>query len=357
MILQRYLLKQYLVTLALTLVALLSLFLVIDSVEHFDELWLLTSWFSVVRYYASATIFALYQLLPAAVLIATILFGTHLSITNEIKVLLASGLSLRRLVAPAAVCAFFLMLGHFALGEVNYRMAMPAMKSTLKYEAKQVQPLSEVVGGNLWVRSIDGNEFAVIHRFNLSLHMFQGVEVFTLRDGVIVQRIDAASARLFADGMELHDAHIESFTGLGRQHVPSLTLPFLGVDGAARAVGRELQEYSFSELLEDFPLVVASGQEWGRFVGEMGARLLASLAVLLLFLIAIPFGITLERSGGKAFAVARGLGIAVIYYLLSHLTAALGSAGALSPWLAPFLTLAICLGGGVWLFRKILHVW
>lgn len=357
MILQRYVLKQYITTLLFTLIALLSLFLVIDSVEHFDELWLLTSWVAVARYYASAMIFALYQLLPAAVLIATILFGTHLSVTNEMKVLLASGLSLRRLVAPAAVCASVLMFGHFMLGEVSYRIAQPAMKSILKYEAKQERPLSEVVGGNLWVRSLDGNQFAVIHRFNLSISMFQGVEVFTLHHGVIEQRINAVSAVLFPDGMELRDAHIESFTGGGRHEVASLRLPFLGVDGAARAVGRELQEYSFSELLADFPLVVASGQEWGRFVGEMGARMLASLAVLLLFFIAIPFGITLERSGGKAFAVARGLGIAVMYYLLSHLTAALGSAGALSPWLAPFLTLAICLGGGVWLFRKILHVW
>ncbi|NVN32350.1 LptF/LptG family permease, partial [Endobacter medicaginis] len=64
--------------------------------------------------------------------------------------------------------------------------------------------------------------------------------------------------------------------------------------------------------------------------GEISARLVRALSMALLPVLAVPFGVTAQRSGRQSGIVA-GIVVLVLYYHLIQLAQSVGTAGLLDP--------------------------
>ena len=116
--LDRYVLREFLRILAITLFALTAVFVMIHLMDHVNVyIDHDSSWAEVGRYYLFQLPYNTLLTMPMAMLIATILSIGDMGKHGELTAMKASGISLYRLVAPILVLAVIASVAMLALGE------------------------------------------------------------------------------------------------------------------------------------------------------------------------------------------------------------------------------------------------
>lgn len=117
-LLDRYVVGQFLRVLAITLFALMVVFVMVHLMDHIDVyLDHGGNWPAVARYYLFEMPYNTLLTLPMAMLIATILSIGELGKHGELAAMKSSGISLYRIITPIILLAFVISLGTLALGE------------------------------------------------------------------------------------------------------------------------------------------------------------------------------------------------------------------------------------------------
>lgn len=349
MLLLKYVLGIYGRLLWRTLLALLVLYLIIDIMDHADDLGGLQGVADWSAYLSSVGVFALYQLMPAATLIAATVFLTGLAATSELTIMLSAGLSGRRIFAPVILVSLLLALGHPFLGELAHGWAQPEFERLRSQEpgSSPVRGIADVRGGDLWVRSPEGDRILHVGRFDLSpeQNRLQRVRVYDLEASVLVGRIQAPEARVeTGDWLVLSQVQQVDLRSGQQWQLEQLRLQFPGLRTAAVASYRKLSEYSLAELWRDLQDLRQVGARWEPYLAELCSRLSRSLAIVVLPLMALPFGMQVQRSAGRVFGVALGMLMSLLYLGVDSMALALARAGALHPAISPFLANLVFMG-------------
>ena len=117
-LLDRYVTRRFLATLALSLAALTVIFVLIHIMDHVDVyIDHDTPWSTVGRYYLLQMPYNTLLTLPMAVLIATIISIGEMGRHGELTAMKSSGLSLYRITLPLMAFGLALTLGVLVLGE------------------------------------------------------------------------------------------------------------------------------------------------------------------------------------------------------------------------------------------------
>jgi lipopolysaccharide export LptBFGC system permease protein LptF len=90
---------------------------------------------------------------------------------------------------------------------------------------------------------------------------------------------------------------------------------------------------SYAELKQHSRQLRASGFDVVEHEVGVARKLAYPFVTVIMTLIAVPFAITLGRSGTMA-GLAAGIGLAIVYWGTINFAAALGAGGALAPMLA-----------------------
>src|SRR5215510_524692 len=117
-ILDRYLLREFVVYLVLGLLGFIVIFAVVDLIEKMDVfLDHKAPWFLVAQYFFNLAPDVVVKMLPVALLLATFLALGQLNKFGELTAMRAGGLSLLRILAPVYVVASTCVLLSLLLGE------------------------------------------------------------------------------------------------------------------------------------------------------------------------------------------------------------------------------------------------
>nr|WP_246347025.1 LptF/LptG family permease [Desulfurispira natronophila] len=333
---------QYLNVVLVTALVLVSLYSVIDIIGNLDDIVQLKPR-QILNFAGATALVGLYHLTPAVLLIATVLFIGTLSMSNELKIMLSAGISLKKISLPLLAISFAITLGHFALGEDVFQRIQPAMDN-LQLEAQGESRPSAIIAGKLWVRNHDGTRFVQIERYQTNLNKLTGVEIFEVDTNKITTFIKASYGHLQPDEIKLYDIVKRDFASMDSQRHQAYSLNFPGIQKAVMASVKPIEEYSFRELHHDISILQKTGHSTAIYISEMLSRVSYSMAILILTFVAIPLGISGERKSGKVFAVTTGLLVALVYYIIDSLATTLGRAEAVSPYIAPFIANGVFLG-------------
>src|SRR5262245_44780893 len=105
-ILDRYLLREFLLYLALGLLGFIVIFIVVDLIEKMDVfLDHRAPWVLVAQYFVNLTPDVIVKMLPVALLLATFLALGQLNKFGELTAMRAGGLSLLRILSPVLAVA------------------------------------------------------------------------------------------------------------------------------------------------------------------------------------------------------------------------------------------------------------
>ena len=160
-ILNRYVLKEHLGPLAFSLTALTSLLLLNYIAKQFGNLvGKGLPWTAIAEFFVLSVPFTVELTLPMAVLVATLHAFSRLAAENEVTALKASGVSLRRVMAPVLVAAagvtvFMVVFNDQVIPRTNHELAVLQSDIAQKKPtfALREQVINEVSPGKLFLRA------------------------------------------------------------------------------------------------------------------------------------------------------------------------------------------------------------
>lgn len=283
--------------------------------------------------------------LPAGFFIALFVVITRLNEGSEIDALLASGVSLTRIVAPYMALATVLM----ALSLVLFGFLQPYSR----YAFRAVMHAAETAG---WSGQAEPQTFftpdanltmtadavdatgETLGRVFIRRTLADGrEEVTTAISGQLVRKADGTSVRLeLRDGQQFSTApsgaaRVLSFRSFG------LDLPLTSAEKLLRGRGHDARELTLGELVQQArrPNPMIPRQE---LLAELYARLARSLALPLLPLLALPLGLSTKRGGRAPGIIIAGLLLIAFQHTLQlgQSLAASGRVDAAPAILLPF---------------------
>lgn len=357
--LDSYITAAYLRYVLLSAVTLLSIFYIASFLDLSDKVFKgTTSWLTLAEYFRYATPEWIYYVLPLAVLLGTLVTIAVLTKNSELIVMKACGISLYRLASPMLVTSLIVGGAIFLMQET---ILGPSTRRAdeVKSVMRGGDPQAFNILGNRWLVGSSG-EIYHYQALNPRTRTLTGLEVyeFTPRMEQLVRRSFIESAKFAGDGegdmWEVTRGWTRDFDATGDVTMAPFdnarrTLESADYFGAEapnpRFMGyRQLRQYT--DVLRDGGFDVLSQDV------ELARKLAFPFVTLIMTLLAVPFGATIGRSGAMG-GIAVGIALAISYWALISLFAAMGKGGALPPILAAWAPNMLFGAGAVYLLLTV----
>jgi len=326
-------------------VSLLAIFYLTTFVDTADKVFKGTaSWSTLLQYFRYATPQWIYYVLPVAVLLATLVTIAILTKNSELIVMKACGISLYRVALPmfvtsAVVGGLLFALEETVLGPSNRR-------------AEEIR--SVIRGGDpamldvLHRRWLVGSEGEIYHYewFDPQKNLISALSVYEFSDAMerITRRSYVHLATWQGNGEDEEpldlwkvetgwtrefgeDGKVRTFTPFTADTMRLETASYFGAEEPdAQFMGyRELREYT--------KVLAASGFDVVPQHVALARKIAFPFVTIVMTLLAVPFGVTIGRSGAMG-GIGVGIALAITYWTVISVFAALGEGGALPPLLA-----------------------
>ncbi len=362
-ILDKYVVREFLVIFALVLsgfVTLILVFTVFDLLK--DILSHDIGWYTVSEYLINLTPSMLYQITPLAVLIAVLVTFGVLNRNSEIIAMKACGVSLYRLVIPivsiAAILSVSLFLfDQYYLPQANRRQE--ALRNIIKGKPAQtvLRPEQNWIFGQshpgepdriFYYQFFDPerNEFA-----NLSLFEFNP-STFALSRRIFAARAvwdaDTGTWR-FLNGWQrdIAGANVQEYRQFQQTSFPEIH----EVPDYFKKESLQAQEMNFGQLDHYISDLSQSGFDTMRLRVQLWQKIAYPLVAVIMAVLAIPFALSMGRRGSLT-GIAVAIGVALAYFVVNGLFGALGDVNYLPAGLAAWSSdLIFGLVGGYLLLR------
>ncbi len=341
-IIDRYIIRQFLLTSLFSLIAVIVIFVVIDAMEHLDDF---------IDQQASLKIILLYYLFfvpeiiklvtPVALLLASLFVTARLSTQNELTAMKAGGISLYRLMVPYLVVAIVV-----SGASIYFNGWLVPFANKKKFDIGRVYLHKEVIsasGANIYVQDSrtriislgyydEGRTVAT----RVSIQDFDPNDVTRL-----VHRIDANSmswdstARIWIlyTGMErTFENGTEQIHKFDTQ--PAGKLNFDPVElRKKQEKPDEMDYYTLRQFIEDQQ---RAGQDVSQWQVDFYSKISFPFASVIVVLFGVPFS-SIKRRSGTGMQLGISLLICFLYLIFMKISQVFGYNGDINPLLTAWL--------------------
>ena len=335
-LLDRYVTAQYLRLFTLSFVGLLGIFYIVTFVDLADKLFKgQASILMLLEYFWYATPQYVYYVLPISALVATLITIGLLTRSSELTVMKACGISLYRVSFPLLLCSLVWSGVLFGMGE-SFLAGANRRAESIRNVIRDRTPRTQDLLHREWLMASDGTIYHFRY-FDANAQALEGLTTFHFDEDEwrVTERTYAARA-VFEDGWQAEDAWVRRFandttpaafeTSLQRE----LPIEPPSYFSAEQPLADEL---SYQQLDRYISALSASGVDVVSLRVSLQRKLSFPFVTLILTLIAVPFAVTTGRRGAL-YGVGIGIVLAVVYWVVISVFAAIGSAGLLTPVLA-----------------------
>lgn len=333
--------REFLRIFALCMTGLVVLYLVVDFFENIrDFLKHDAALIHLLSYFFFRIPGISFQLMPLAVLMATLLSLGFLSKNHEITAMRSCGLSLLQIGAPFLVFGLIISL----VGVASTAMIVPKATTRADYiqdvyiENKAAPPTFKAE--RLWLRAgprtlMDIRLMAPDGSRLTNVRIYQLSPDFRLREIVTAQNAHYASGTWTLSQVTRRIMQQDS-------RVLTKVLPHMPVDlpqdpeDFKAWLSRESEKMSFHEILSYVQRLEEDGYRADELLTDFWGRLAFPFASVVLGTVGLALG--LRHTGVRGSGVSKGIGLAILigflYWTTHSVGIALGRSGALVPWLA-----------------------
>ena len=354
-ILDRYLVREFLVFVAIGLGVAAALFVVVDLLQTLDRyLRVKPPLIFIVEHFLYRLPAALHDGLPVVMLVATIFLFLALSRYHEFTAMKAAGISLYRVSAPillmglsvAVTAGLFQELFLPRLNELGEEVDRVKIRGQLPRYLQSRQ--------RLWLRSADSRFFRV-ELLNPGTNDMYGVTVLEVdKQFRLVSRLDTRRAHWTPDGWELTDGAVREIVGNGNvETVPFTTTSLVMQEDIEEftRIQKPVTSMSYWELRDYVTKLEAAGFQVKKYLVELYSKVSFPLVNLVMVLVAIPFALQAPR-GGRLFGIGLAIAIMAGYLVVHYVALAFARADLLPPLVAAWTANVIFFGIGTSLFLR-----
>jgi LPS export ABC transporter permease LptF len=341
LLLDRYLLREFLGPFALALLAVTILMLS-------DLLFTLADWL-IVKRVAAGVIFRLIgyrlpgllvQAVPIAALAGALLAFYRLSRDSELVIMTGSGVSLERLAAPLLAFTLLLSAGSYAMNEAVVPQANHAAENILRRLV--FQDVSPEIREAVFFRGQDDTVF-YIRRFDRTKLVMEDVLVFKSGGNLYPEMITARLARYGKGVWHLEDGISREMDqdGFVTREARFARLDLQVDEGVDQFFGNQktTQEMSRAELRATIRRFGQSGVDLRPFLVDYHLKLALPFAAFFFAALGVPLSLWILRRPRSAHVIGTGGALALVltYYVFMPLCRSLGVNGFLQPVVAAWL--------------------
>ena len=336
-IVDRYLIHEYLRNLLFITLSFLALFLIIDFFEKIRMFLSNHATFGQIgSYFLFMMPMIVSQILPAAVLVASLVTCGTLSRHSEITAMKANGISLYRIALPILTIAALTSLAIFFLSEWVTPLTNERAERIRLVEVQKYPSMGSFKQDQIWYRGKKG-----IYNFRLfdaRTGTLQGITIHYLdRQMNLVMRLDAERGEWKEGRWLFHNVLITRFDNgefpvLSRMKQQVADLPERPSD--FQLIQKDVEAMGYFELKRYIRKLQSEGYDATRYVVDLHGKMAFPLVSILLAVIGVSFSLRSERSGGIAQGIGAGLVIGFSYWLVYAFGMSLGRSGALPPFIA-----------------------
>ena len=352
---RRYILVSFARLFTLALLGFGSVYLIVEFFERIDDfLEHSAAPISALNYFLFKIPLILYQVTPAAVLLASVLCFVILSRNNELTVLKASGFSILSLSNPIIWVALFLSLVSLGLQEYVVPYTNRKVVQIYNVQIKKEVPKS-LFRNRLWYRSGDGSLWKV-SAIGPEGRTLLGVSIFRLADDRLTERIDAREIEWNGRNWVLHDGVIRDFRSPGQVILSQFKGRPISVAETPldfQVLRRDPKQMSYQELSTYVQTLKRSGLDPTSYIVDKEVKLSFPFAIMVMAVLGIPCSLRSPRAGSVTGGIALTLLIAAGFWVLLSMGISLGHGGRLPPILAAWGANGVSLSLGLWLLMTV----
>lgn len=351
-LLDRYIIRQYVVAAFFGLLSFLCIFLIIDLTEKIDDfLDAKVPTDVIVQYYIAFAPEILKLMTPVAMLLAALFVTGRLSTQNELAAMKSSGVSLYRILLPFLAVAFVVVgISVYVNGWVVpasnqqkyyiertylHRGGDPSQRFNIFFQVGQYRIVTvnyfdtqTHTASRVSIQDFaDTNLTVLYHRYDALRMQWQG-ETDSTRQGWVLLNGDHRGTVTLTDPVIPFQRHYIGTLGLMPEDIEKKQ--------------RKPDEMQYGDLQEFIASQQRAGQDVSRWLVDYHSKLAFPFASIIMVLFGVPFASGRARTGA-----ALGFGIAVavtfIYLAFMKISQVFGYNGDLNPFVTAWLANGIFL--------------
>lgn len=340
-ILDRYFIRQFLLALIFSLLAVWLVTVIVDLVEHMDTfIDKHASVFLVIKYYVFWSPYMIGLTIPVAVLLASIFSVGQLAQHNELTAMKAVGVSLYRMLLPLLILSILISFITMIFGEMVVPVANKKQREIRNFEIGGETKDENVLRRNVFIQGEDERIFH-LEEYNVKTKTGKDVLVQKIVNSRLVEQIEAKKMSwqnngwLFENGRErIFSDSLSPPQGEEYSAFDKLFRLDMKVKPEAFAERQKApEEMGYFELAKYVKIRKRTGAEVLKELTDLNSKISYPLINFIIVLFGAPIAANPRRSG-MAVGVAITLFIAFCSYVLIKGALILGYEGILSPILA-----------------------
>jgi lipopolysaccharide export system permease protein len=354
-ILERYVAREFIKLMALSLLTFVSLFVVVDFFEKIDRLVRAQLGAAALLEYLLLKLpFALGQVLPAAVLLGVMLTFGLMSRSHETMAIRTSGLNILSLIRPAIITAGVVALLLLALNLYLIPWSQGELDLFWQTQVDKKPPRNLHKMEHFWYKGDQAIYNIVMYRKDIQT--LEGVKIYQFdRQFHLVQVIAAARAQWQDGHWRFSQGYVQFFDPTGavtgeKFQERDLVLTEHPKDFAD--LEKKVTEMDVGELYLFTVRLERDGYKSTPYRVDLYNRFALSVTPLILVILGLGLALRHERIHLTSM-VAVGLGLMFVYWLCFGFFASFGQAGSLPPLLAVIIPHLVFGGAAIGLLRQV----
>jgi lipopolysaccharide export system permease protein len=359
-ILFRYLLREYAKIFFMCFAGLMTIYMVIDFFEkvrrflNYDA-----SWLDVLLYFALKVPSISFQIVPLAILMATLLTLGLLSRNNEITALRSCGISLPWIASPFVVFGTMMALLLLLFSSTVIPLASIKAEEIRTIHIEKKPPSAALKLPQPWAR-IDADNLLHVTSVAIKGDALAGVQLFHFdRAFHLIDMTEAEEARYADRSWTLHKGFQHRFNPDGTVTLiefdrKPIVLSLIPSDFTGGLAG-DYESMTFRDIREYRARLYQDGSQFAQLLTDYYGRIAFPFVTIIMVLVGIA--LSLRRSGIRGGSMAMGIGQALMvgfFYWATHSIAiAFGRGGALQPMVAGWLTNVLFMSYVMYLMLKV----
>ncbi|HKY73116.1 MAG TPA: LPS export ABC transporter permease LptG [Nitrospira sp.] len=355
----RYLLREYAKIFLMCFSGLMTIYLVIDFFEKVRRFLSYDArWVDVLSYFVLKIPAISFQIIPLAVLMATLLTLGLLSRNNEITALRSCGISLPWIASPFLTFAVMMTLVLLLFSSTVIPLATSKAEEIRVIYIEKKPPSAVLTLPQPWTR-VDADSLLHVSSVARSGDTLGGVQLFHFDHAFrLIEMTEAQEAHYADRTWTLHRGFQRRFNTDGSVAVSEfdrkpITLALLPEDFTGGLAG-EPEMMTFRDIRESRGRLYQHGSQFARLLTDYYGRIAFPLVTVIMVLVGIA--LSLRRSGIRGGSMAIGIGQALLvgflYWAAHSIAIAFGRGGALPPVVAGWLTNVLFTSYGLYLMLK-----
>lgn len=353
-LIDKYLLREFVLPFFYSFDAFLLLFIVVDLFENLGKfIQYHAKPAQVLSYYLTILPEAVVLMIPIALLLATLFCLSSLGKHNELIALRAGGVSVQRLAVPLFAVGIIAVLGVFAINEIfvpTARVRGDMFMSDLSGRT------TRGVLDNFFFANARANRDWYARRFNTQARQLEAVEIHQhYADNKTPLFELFAQEAVWTNGLwEFREADIydHRLPGSPLIRVTATNLPTIAETPRQLALeGRKPDQLKTAELRRQITNV-QDPRRLAEYRVTFHDRYAFPMTSLIVICLAFPLGVRTSRRGGAMLSVGTALLLVVAFFFLTQFSLALGRGEHLPAAVAAWLTNAIFAAIGLVMFVR-----